>query len=166
MTEMQAVLGRIQLKRLPQWVRARNANAQTLRAALEGLPLLRIPRVAAHDVHAHYRLYAFVVCERLASGWTRDRLVGEIEAAGVPCGVGSCSEIYLERAFADRGWGPKKPLPVAKELGETSLMFLVHPTLTQDVLREQASLIRRVVEAAMIGQPLSSRIVGAQRAEC
>jgi dTDP-4-amino-4,6-dideoxygalactose transaminase len=148
MTEMQAALGRIQLQRLSQWVRERNGNAETLKASLHDLPLLRIPGPTSQDVHAHYRLYAFVVPERLAPGWSRDRVVAEIEAAGVPCGVGSCSEIYLERAFVDRGWGPKERMPVAKELGETSLMFLVHPTLTRRHVQQQGLTIRRIVEAA------------------
>ena len=59
-----------------------------------------------------------------------------VTAQGVPCFSGSCSEIYLEKAFVHAGYGPQKRLPVARELGETSLMFLVHPTLSaQDMMR-------------------------------
>ena len=149
MTEVQAALGRIQLSRLPQWSARRAQNASILRDALRDLPVLRIPEVASGDRHAYYKFYAFVCPERLLPGWSRDRILAEIEAAGVPCGVGSCSEIYLEKAFVDRGWGPKERLPVAKQLGETSLMFAVHPTLTDGEMREAAQIIRSVVLRAM-----------------
>ena len=148
MTEMQAAIGRIQLRRLPEWQSARARNASILREALKGLSALRIPQVSPSDVHAYYRFYAFVRPERLALGWSRDRILEEIERAGIPCGVGSCSEIYLERAFADRGWGPSTRLPVAKELGETSIMFLVHPTLADSEVESMGQVILNVVESA------------------
>jgi dTDP-4-amino-4,6-dideoxygalactose transaminase len=72
-----------------------------------------------------------------------------IEAAGVPCSVGSCSEIYREKAFADRGWGPSAAFPVARELGETSLCFQIHPTLDADAMRVIASVIRGVMQLAI-----------------
>jgi len=112
------------------------------------MPALRIPWIGQEHVHAHYRFYAFVRPEFLLPGWSRDRILAEIEAAGVPCGVGSCAEIYLEKAFVDRGWGPKQRLPVAKALGETSLMFLVHPTLTEGQMGSMARVIRNVIESA------------------
>lgn len=148
MTEMQAAIGRIQLRRLPQWVEQRTRNAAILRQSLEGLRVLRMPQVPLGDVHAHYRFYAFVQPQWLSTGWSRDRILGETEAMGVPCGVGSCPEIYLEKAFVDRGWGPRQRLPVAKGLGETSLMFLVHPTLTVEEMQEAAHVIRTVIEKA------------------
>jgi dTDP-4-amino-4,6-dideoxygalactose transaminase len=80
-------------------------------------------------VHACYKAYVYVRPERLADGWSRDRIVEAVMAAGVPCYQGSCSEVYLEKAFDGTGWRPPERLPVARELGETSLMFLVHPTL-------------------------------------
>ena len=117
MTEMQAAIGRIQLRRLPEWQSTRARNASILRNALTGLSALRIPQVQTDDTHAYYRFYAFVLPEHLAPGWSRDRILEEIERAGIPCGVGSCSEIYLERAFRDRGWGPASRLPTARTAG-------------------------------------------------
>ena len=105
---MQAALGRIQLARLPEWSARRAHNAGILGAALADFPAIRLPEVAKDDVHAYYKFYAFVRPEGLAPDWSRDRILSELEAAGVPCGVGSCSEIYLEKAFIDRGWGPKQ----------------------------------------------------------
>ena len=72
----------------------------------------------------------------------------EINALGVPCYSGSCSEIYLEKAFDNTGWRPKKRLPVARQLGETSLMFLVHPTLTESEIEQTAETIKNVMKKA------------------
>jgi dTDP-4-amino-4,6-dideoxygalactose transaminase len=74
--------------------------------------------------------------------------MAEIDRAGVPCQSGSCSEIYLEKAFQTMGYGPATALPAARELGETSLLFLIHPTFTQEDMDECASRIRRVLESA------------------
>ena len=96
--------------------------------------------------HAHYKFYAYVCPENLADGWSRDRIVDEINARGVPCHTGSCSEIYLEEAFDGTGFRPAERLPVAKELGETSLMFLVHPTLTEAEIRKTQAVVVEVME--------------------
>lgn len=101
--------------------------------------------------HAWYKFYAFVRPEALAGGWDRDRIMAEINAAGVPCYSGSCSEVYLEKAFDDTGWRPAERLPVARELGETSLLFLVHPTLTEAEIARTAQVAREVVERATRG---------------
>src|SRR5690606_35667250 len=136
MTEVQAAIGRRQLQRLPEWLSLRRRNAAILAERLRALPLLRVPEPPPHVGHAWYKFYVFVRPDRFAAGWTRDRVMSEIVARGIPCFVGSCSEIYRERAFADRGLGPARPLPVAEELGATSLMFLVHPTLTPEDMNE------------------------------
>lgn len=135
LTEMQSAIGRIQLKRMPQWHATRLANAQRIwnkAADLKGLRVAMIPEWAKH---AAYKCYVFVEPDELKTGWNRDRIMTEINDRGVPCFSGSCSEVYLEKAFDKtlgdgRTWRPDERLPVAKELGETSLVFLVHPTLT------------------------------------
>jgi dTDP-4-amino-4,6-dideoxygalactose transaminase len=98
--------------------------------------------------HAHYKCYAYVRPERLAPGWSRDRIVEAINAEGVPCDQGSCSEVYLEKAFDGTGWRPAKRLPVARELGETSIMFLVHPTLTELEIAKTCEVVRPVLGVA------------------
>jgi dTDP-4-amino-4,6-dideoxygalactose transaminase len=159
MLEMQAVLGRIQLGRMPEWAAARKRNAEAVWAACAEFAALRVPvvgcggcglpRCARNDgegcEHAHYKCYVYVQPERLATGWTRDRIVEAINAEGVPCYQGSCSEVYLEKAFDGTGWRPAERLPVARELGETSIMFLVHPTLTQLEVDKTCEVVRRVM---------------------
>jgi dTDP-4-amino-4,6-dideoxygalactose transaminase len=148
MLEVQAAIGRIQLRKLPDWNRRRRANAQVLDEALTGLPVVRLPDVPDHIHHACYKYYAYVVPQRLAPGWTRDRIMSELVSMGVPCFSGSCSEIYLEQAFKNAGFGPGERHPTAYELGETSLMFLVHPTLTFEQMDQTASLARQVLQRA------------------
>ncbi|WP_115308170.1 DegT/DnrJ/EryC1/StrS family aminotransferase [Kingella potus] len=130
MTEMQAAIGRIQLKRMPEWTAKRRANAAKLAETLGGSGCIRLPEVPGHIGHAQYKFYAFVRPEKLKPDWSRDRIVSELNALGVPCYQGSCSEVYLEKAFYGTPWRPESRLKNAVELGETALMFLVHPTLT------------------------------------
>ncbi|MCE8019003.1 DegT/DnrJ/EryC1/StrS aminotransferase family protein [Halomonas sp. MCCC 1A11036] len=148
LTEMQAAIGRIQLARMPQWKAARQRHAARIWQAAAGSPGLRVPRVPLHCDHAAYKCYVFVEPERLAPGWDRDRIMDEINAAGVPCLSGSCSEVYREKAFDGTGWRPEAPLPVARELGETSLMFLCHPTLTEDEVARTCVVIEEVMARA------------------
>ncbi len=145
LTEMQSAIGRIQLKRMPDWTEKRTANATALIEVLGAFDCIRMPQVAETDQNAFYKLYAYVSPDKLANGWNRDRIVSEINAKGVPCMQGSCSEIYLEKAFDGSGWRPEHPLPIAKELGETSLMFLVHPTLSKDNIKDAIQAIRDVL---------------------
>jgi dTDP-4-amino-4,6-dideoxygalactose transaminase len=148
MTEIQAAIGRVQLKKLPHWHAARRANAKTLTDNLVRVKGLRIPILPDHIEHAFYKFYVFIQPEQLKAGWDRNRIMEQVNANGIPCSAGSCSEIYLEKAFKDRGWGPKARLPVAKELGETSLMFMVHPTLSQENVNATWAVLRDVMSAA------------------
>jgi dTDP-4-amino-4,6-dideoxygalactose transaminase len=144
MTEVQAVIGRIQLKRMADWTAARTQIWKTCRQH----SALRVPVLPADYVHAHYKCYVQVRPEQLAEGWTRDRVAEAIVARGVPCFQGSCSEVYLEKAFDNTDWRPTERLPVAQELGETSLMFLVHPTLTEDEIGKTCAVIDEVMGEA------------------
>ena len=148
MLEMQAVVGRIQLKRMSDWHTARTHNATQILSACAKSHALRVPVVPDYIEHAWYRAYAFVRPEALATGWSRDRIMAEINALGVPCYSGSCSEVYLEKAFDNTDWRPLERLPVAKELGETSLMFLVHPTLTTLEIEKTCQAINNVMAQA------------------
>ena len=98
-----------------------------------------------------YKCYVFVAPDRLAEGWSRDRILQEISARGVPCFSGSCSEVYLEKAFDGTGFRPETRLPVARELGETSLMFLVHPTLTEAEMALTCRVLAEVMGEAGVG---------------
>ncbi len=149
LTEMQAAIGRIQLKHLAEWTARRQANSATIDSVCKNLDILRIPIPPDYIEHGRYKHYVFVRPERLNKNWSRDRIIDEITHLGVPCYQGSCSEIYLEKAFDDTGFRPEERLPIARELGETSLMFLVHPTLTAKEIQVTCEIIDRVMTEAM-----------------
>ena len=147
MTEIQSALGRVALTKVPRWVEVRRRHANTLTKTLSRLPGLRIPTPPASIRHAYYKYYGFLRPEMLQEGWDRNAIIQAIRAEGVPCFVGSCSEIYLEKAFAASRAHPR--LPVAKLLGETSLMFLVHPTLSDEDIAFTCRTIQGVITKAV-----------------
>lgn len=149
MLEVQAAIGRIQLQRMAAWTERRTAIALRLAKALEGYQsLVRVPMPAVGFTHAFYRLYAYVRPEGLRTGWTRDRIVETCTKLGGAVFQGSCSEAYLEKAFDNTGWRPKERLPVARELGETSLMFLTHPTISDTELCHYSNVIAETLSQA------------------
>jgi dTDP-4-amino-4,6-dideoxygalactose transaminase len=148
MTEMQAAIGRRQLAKLPQWVASRRRNASLMDAALAAAPGLRVHVPPEEFGHAYYKYYLFVEPSRLRRDWTRQRILDAISAEGIPCAAGICPEIYLEKAFAERGLGPASRLPNAKKLGETSIMLMLHPTMTEDDIRDMRDAVIKVMSVA------------------
>lgn len=169
MIEMQAAIGRLQLRQMSDWTARRNAHAAALESSLAAYAAkdgpIRLPRFACSTcpasagstcrqpegqgcIHARYKFYAYLRPEALAPGWSRDRIVEETNAAQIPCYQGSCSEVYLEKAFEKTGWRPPERLPVAKAMGEDSLMFLVHPTLTDQEIAKTCAVISEVLSRA------------------
>ncbi len=148
LTELQGTIGRIQLAKLDAWVATRRRNASILRERLAGLNALRVPEVPEHTYHAYYKFYVYVRPSTLKNGWNRDKLVAAIGAKGVPCFTGSCPEIYLEGAFQGTDYVPHERLPIAQELGDTSLMFLVHPTISEATMHRLAGVIADVITQA------------------
>ncbi|WP_033073003.1 DegT/DnrJ/EryC1/StrS family aminotransferase [Sphingopyxis sp. MWB1] len=149
MLEVQATIGRIQLRHMAGWTQRRTAIAARISNALQPFAnAVRVPTPAAGLTHAYYRHYAYVRPEGLKRGWSRDRIVSACNAQGIPVLHGSCPEIYLEKAFESTPWRPAERLPVARELGETSLMFLCHPTLTDEEVDKVCKVVVEVVGQA------------------
>jgi hypothetical protein len=157
LTEVQSAMGRAALKKLPEWLRIRRNFARIFTEEFASVPGLRVTEPPAHIEHAYYKYYAFVRPEKLRTEWTRDRIIEAIHAEGVSCYSGSCSEIYLEKAFPIE-WRPARRLPVARELGETSLMFLVHPTLQEKSIRAACAAVEKVMAAATRETSASRRL--------
>lgn len=145
MTEMQAAIGRIQLTRINEWSVKRRLNAKVIDDAVSDLNVVRTVDVPDYIEHAEYKHYLFVRPESLKEDWTRDKIIDAIVEQGVPAYQGSCSEVYNEKAFEHTPWRPKQRLKSAVVLGDTSLMFLVHPTLTLDEMKKMSEVIRRVL---------------------
>ena len=152
MTEMQAAIGRIQLKKMPKWQRKRQKNANAILLTAQRSPKLWVPELSCHSckkcnkdsgcIHANYKTYVFVKGGRSL----RDSYIKKINDKGVPCFSGTCSEVYLEKAFDDSGLRPTKRLPNAKKLGDSSIMFLCHPTLKKSEIELTCAAINDVCQ--------------------
>ena len=149
MLEMQAVIGRIQLQRMPQWQETRLRHAQRIWGVARGLKGLRVPELPDDILHAAYKCYVFVQPDALAQGWTRDRILQALLDQGVPAYTGSCSEVYLEKAFDGTSFRPPMPLRQARSLGETSLMFLVHPGIREAEIDRTVAAVTEVMTEAV-----------------
>lgn len=149
LTEMQSVIGRIQLRKMPEWTTRRRENCGRIWDAASSLPGLRVPEVPVGIDHAGYKCYVFIDDAAFSEPVVvvRDRIMNAIVAEGVPCFSGSCSEVYLEKAFTNLGLGPKERLPQARALGESALMFLVHPTLTEAEIAKTCNVLAAVMRA-------------------
>lgn len=158
LSEVQSAVGRVALARLPEWLRTRRSHAALLTERLSRIAGLRVPVARSYVEHGFYRFYAYLRPEMLAGGWSRGRILEAIVAAGVPCGSGSCSEVYLEKAFPVEMRPPER-LGVARELGETSLAFLVHPTLERRHIERMCEVVEQVMSRAVgssfeLGEPV------------
>ncbi|NNH79057.1 DegT/DnrJ/EryC1/StrS aminotransferase family protein [Acinetobacter sp. ANC 5380] len=145
MMEMQAVIGRIQLKQMPEWTAKRLDNMHKIQNAFANSPYFTVAKPSSDYVHAAYKCYVQVNIDALPEGWSRDRIMQEISGLGVPCFSGSCSEVYLEKAFDGTTWRPAQRLENAKQLGEASLMFLVHPNLSEQSMQKTVAAIQQVI---------------------
>lgn len=157
MTEMQAAIGRSMLRKLPDWLATRRQHAGMFNSQLGPMPQLRIAVPPGHLGHSYYKYYVFVRPERLRPDWSRDRIVRALQAEGIPCGSGICPEIYREKAFEESRSRCTQPLPVAKELGEVSLMLLVHPTLSRRDILDTCRALQKVLTAASAETPTTMR---------
>jgi dTDP-4-amino-4,6-dideoxygalactose transaminase len=151
MLEIQAAVGLKQLEKMPTWTETRSQYSQQIFATARNFSALRVPKIPVHIEHAFYKCYVFVEPDKLSMGWNRDRIIAELNTLDVPCFSGSCSEVYKEKAFDNTGYRPKKTLFNAVELGDTSLMFLVHPTLKQSEIHKCCSALAQVMESASQG---------------
>ncbi|QDQ40010.1 DegT/DnrJ/EryC1/StrS family aminotransferase [Legionella geestiana] len=148
MTEMQAAIGRIQLQKLNQWVHIRQKYATILNRAFSRIPALRVTLPPEDIHHAYYKYYVFIRPELLQPGWDRNRIIQAVQAEGIQCMVGSCPTIHHEKAFAHAAVKIEGAFDNAVRLGETSLMFLVHPTLSEDYIHRTVHVLTTVMDEA------------------
>ena len=152
MTEIQGAIGRIQLKKINSWSATRNEYLAKIWKTCSHIDALRVPKFKCLScsecnevnacIHGAYKCYIFLDNSKIQPKFSRLDIIDLINSAGVPCSVGSCSEVYLEKAFESLDCRPKNRLPVAKELGETALMFLIHPSLTNHDIDHTCKVIK------------------------
>jgi dTDP-4-amino-4,6-dideoxygalactose transaminase len=139
LTGPQAAIGLCQLAKLESWTAARTRLAAIWAEALAVVPGLRIPSPRPGLKHAFYKFYCYV--QGADAARHRDEILRQAGEAGLRIFSGSCSEVYLEQAFSDMN---APDLPIARELGATSLMMEVHPTLRPDLVARRAAELARI----------------------
>ncbi len=149
MTEMQSVIGIKQLELLNNWTKIRTNNARIIREKLEDLNAISIPIPSKKYKHAWYKFYCYIEKDAFKEGWSRDRIIQEIRGNDYPAFSGGCSEIYLEKCFQNSGIFPKERLKVARNLGESSLMFLVHPTINESQMYTYAEVVKEIIKQSL-----------------
>lgn len=158
MTEIQAAIGRIQLKKMSDWNILRRKNLERIWKVASDLPGISIPKSCCFScksnctndekcLHAAYKCYIYVEGGKIL----RDSLMNKLVSIGVPCFQGSCSEIYLEKAFIRSPFKPAKRLENARRLGDISLMFPCHPTISEKEIELTCASLRTSVIEMMSG---------------
>ncbi len=147
MTEMQSAIGRVALRSLQRSVAIRRRHAAILDSGFGQNAAMGVPMPTAEFDHSYYKYYAYLQPDAILPKWPRDQIVRALQAEGIPCGSGICSEIYLEKTFETLGLQPADRLPVARQLAETSLMFMVHPTLCDADMQDVCAATTKVLAA-------------------
>ena len=148
LTEMQSAIGRIQLSLMKEWHKKRTRNANILIKILKDSTNLRIPLPPKNIIHAWYKFYCYIKKDSLLNDWSRERVIKEIKKENFPAFSGSCSEIYLEKCFDGYSNSYNKRLMNARSIGEDSLMFLVHPTISEIEMEKYALTIKKILMKA------------------
>lgn len=149
MTEIQAALGRVALRKLPKWLEKRRTFANLYNQSFKDTPALRLTIAGSEINHAYYKYYCFIRPELIKPDWDIIRIIENINAHGVPVMSGSCWNISEEVAFKQAGWNvPADKLPNAHSLKDTSLLLLLHPTLTEEDIVKAAEIVKNVISEA------------------
>lgn len=155
MPEVVGALGRVMLAHLPEYHAQRTRNATRLATALSALPGITplVPPAGSTLAHGYYRLYALIDTDRLAQGWTRDRVIDAINVEGVSAQYGSCALIGNETAFEtiDLSAAPKPGLVGAERAHAQSIAFFVHPNLSEADIDDVAAATYKVLRHAIVG---------------
>jgi dTDP-4-amino-4,6-dideoxygalactose transaminase len=144
LTGPQAAIGLKQLEKLDEWRAARTRHAKIWSEALGQVAGIEVPWPEPRFRHAFYKLYALLNVDNPQP--QRDEIIRRAGQAGLRVFSGSCSEVYLERAFSDL---PRPDLPNARLLGQRSLMVEVHPTLCSDLLEQRAAALADIARQVL-----------------
>ena len=159
MTEMQAAIGREQLKSLDKQIKKRNLIANLYLNGLKDYYLkydiLKKPNLKFQTypqkqnlkksnqyIHAFYRLNLFINKNKIK----QNNLIQQLNKNKINCGVGSCAEIYREKIFKKLKFYPKKRLVNAKLLGETSITLPINPNTALTKVKSEISFLKKILD--------------------
>jgi dTDP-4-amino-4,6-dideoxygalactose transaminase len=137
LSELQAVLGRAQMRRLEAMLAGRRHAAEAYERALTGLDGVSVPAAAS----AGATFQSFVVL--LADGVERDPLAARLRAGGIETTLGTYA-MHAHPAFAAYGYGPGD-LPHAYRAQEQSLTLPLWPGMPEELVEGVVGELRRAV---------------------
>lgn len=150
MTEFQAAIGLRQLSKLDAWIDRRNSIATSMISIMKQFKFIEAPVVPEGYKNAFYRLYVKVnpqfVLSKNKTQNLRDFMIKEFNTNGVPCFVGSCAEIYLEKLFQQGGFYPPNRYQNARNFSDNACCFLVHPTINDEQLKDISIRMQETLE--------------------
>ncbi|MHB1738788.1 MAG: DegT/DnrJ/EryC1/StrS family aminotransferase [Actinomycetes bacterium] len=138
MTDMNAAIGRVQLRKLPGWTKARQENAGYLDAHLTGVV---VPPVAPGAVHVYHQYTIRIP----GSGEHRDAVAARLADAGVGSGVYYPIPNHRLPSFVDAHG--QVQLPVTEQAAREVLSLPVHPSLSEADLATIATATTQAVHA-------------------
>ncbi|MBM4286421.1 MAG: DegT/DnrJ/EryC1/StrS family aminotransferase [Deltaproteobacteria bacterium] len=140
LSDIQGAVGREQLKRLPEMVAARRRLAARYLTALEGHPLLILPREPAY---ARSNWQSFWVVLSAACPLSQRQVMEALAARGIQSRRGvMCS--HREPAYRDRP--PREPLPVSEYLQDRGIILPLYPAMTEPQVDRVAAALREIVK--------------------
>ena len=158
MTEIQAAIGREQLKLLDRQIKKRNLIANLYLNGLKDYylkydilkkPDFKFPTYLSKqnskksniNLHAFYRLNLFINKDKI----NQNRLIQKLNENKINCGVGSCPEKYREKVFKKLKVYSKKRLVNAKLLGDTSFMIPINPYRALTKIKTEINSIKKIL---------------------
>jgi perosamine synthetase len=119
-----AAIGRVQLRRLDEWVSKRRENAKIYDSMLSGVAGVSLPPSGSSDIVPVYHLYVI----RTA---LRDRLEEWLGKNGVQSGIHYPIPIHLQPCYKDFGYS-RGDYPNSERLSDTVLSLPMYPDLSKD----------------------------------
>jgi dTDP-4-amino-4,6-dideoxygalactose transaminase len=129
--ETNAVVGREQLKNLPEWSKQRNEAAQKYTERLSGIPEVTSPEEDDEGFHV-YHLYVIQAPDR-------DQLREYLHDHGIQTGLHYETPAHRHEAISARVDTPS--LPVTEELVENIVSLPMHPRITEEEINEVCTRI-------------------------
>jgi perosamine synthetase len=137
LTDLQAAIGRVQLRKLPAILQRRRDLAARYRAGLDGIPGFALPQHAAEHT---WQTYMAVVPQ----GRSRDRIQQELASRGIGAAPGSVAGHCLQ-VYKDTLGYREDNLPVSRLLQERGLALPLHARMTDEeadtVVRETRQVL-------------------------
>ena len=132
MTEFQSAIGRIQLKKLDEWLNIRTKNAQFYSNALNKINMTENLHPPNYIKHSYYKFNILLKEDTLAAEWSRDLIMQELNKRMIPVRVGSCPDISKEKAFSKESLQNENVKINTEQIANLTMLLPTHHTLSND----------------------------------